>query len=61
MAHDLPTCVPRIPGGCEVDKCGKGMVFLQLISYGALRKLRHLNFLSRTRIKTECGVLADLN
>lgn len=24
MAHELPTCVARIPGGCEEDKCGKG-------------------------------------
>ncbi|KAL5252435.1 hypothetical protein ACHWQZ_G015268 [Mnemiopsis leidyi] len=24
MVEDLPQCVIRIPGGCEVDKCGEG-------------------------------------
>merc|ERR1712176_61730 len=24
MVKDLPVCLPRVPGGCETDKCGKG-------------------------------------
>ena len=26
LVKDLPICLPRIPGGCEVDKCGQGII-----------------------------------
>ena len=31
MVGDLPQCVPRIPGGCEVDKCGEGRPIISIL------------------------------
>ena len=31
MVEDLPQCAVRIPGGCEVDKCGEGRFIISNI------------------------------
>ena len=34
MDGDLPKCFERIPGGCEVDKCGAGQ-FIVFVNFHA--------------------------
>jgi len=32
MVEELPLCLPRVPGGCEADKCGENGMFFVLVS-----------------------------
>ena len=63
MVKDLPACVPRIPGGCEEDKCGKGIcsLFKRRI-YAVIRQIvkieltsKFLNFTPLLQYRWVCG------